>query len=659
MNGCFKNIALVFFLLLVMQNGLFSQTEEETMLRSALSAPADTAKLSALNKFIARYPSGRLIGDAYATRFSILLSLHQDTAAFRSMHQYLSTRDAQTIPSALNYVAMDLSYRSLYLDSALAYIDSSIILYRRNRGRDEPALLYTKAFILYKQKNFVNAESTQVHSVSLLPPRSEFDGRYANYFAQLGYIQIETKDIYRGLHNLIVASFISPPKSPRIEVIDSLILIKTGDSTHVASIRDSLFADVAEHYTHANTDTLGAKCFAAMSLAENHALFNRAEQYAQEAFEESASHNIEIRLDAIVAQGIVRYKENKFPDAEEYFSQAFPYASPQDEDFFASFGDVQEKLGKKDDAFKTYLSGVLLSRPQRLMERLEALHKELYPRASLDSIIASAQYRLAYFIPEKYQREENAPPRGKVVLAELFTGSECRPCQAADAAYDKLFERYSQSEVAVLEYHLHIPRPDPMTNSDAEERARYYGVHSTPTSIIGGTETFLSGGPQFAAKGKFAIYSTTIDSFLHDNTACKLRVTARRRKERIQLSVSAEGMVRSKELSLRIALAEDDVSYTGANGVSVHRFVVRKMFPSALGIPIKKGKASFKRTIVLREVEFGLKKYLDTYAEKMRKIGTVFTEEKFEIDPTNLYVVAFIQDDATKEVLQAKMMKVK
>ena len=42
----------------------------------------------------------------------------------------------------------------------------------------------------------------------------------------------------------------------------------------------------------------------------------------------------------------------------------------------------------------------------------------------------------------------------------------------------------SRSEVVRLQYHLHVPGPDPLTNPDSEARAEFYArfVRSTPTS---------------------------------------------------------------------------------------------------------------------------------------------------------------------------------
>ena len=47
---------------------------------------------------------------------------------------------------------------------------------------------------------------------------------------------------------------------------------------------------------------------------------------------------------------------------------------------------------------------------------------------------------------------------------------------------------YKPNDVIFLEYHLHIPGPDPLANKDTEEREKYYGkaIEGTPTMFVDG-----------------------------------------------------------------------------------------------------------------------------------------------------------------------------
>src|SRR5262249_60565694 len=71
------------------------------------------------------------------------------------------------------------------------------------------------------------------------------------------------------------------------------------------------------------------------------------------------------------------------------------------------------------------------------------------------------------------------------VLVEVWPGAACPPCGGVDLGFDALIKTYQPSEVVMLQYHLHIPRPDPLTNEDSESRSTYYGdaVEGTPTLI--------------------------------------------------------------------------------------------------------------------------------------------------------------------------------
>ena len=70
-------------------------------------------------------------------------------------------------------------------------------------------------------------------------------------------------------------------------------------------------------------------------------------------------------------------------------------------------------------------------------------------------------------------------------------------------------------------------------------------------------------------------------------------------------------------------------------------------------------KAAVKDAFTVSAIEDQLEKYLTTYEKEMQKSGTLFKEKKSEIDPKQLYIVAFVQDDATHRILQSTLIKVK
>ena len=78
----------------------------------------------------------------------------------------------------------------------------------------------------------------------------------------------------------------------------------------------------------------------------------------------------------------------------------------------------------------------------------------------------------------------------QVVMMELFTGAQCPPCVAADVAFDALQKSYKPTELVLVQYHMHIPGSDPMTNPDTIARWDYYrklfptGIRGVPTQPL-------------------------------------------------------------------------------------------------------------------------------------------------------------------------------
>jgi hypothetical protein len=254
--------------------------------------------------------------------------------------------------------------------------------------------------------------------------------------------------------------------------------------------------------------------------------------------------------------------------------------------------------------------------------------------------------------------------RGKserVVLVELFTGAQCPPCVAADKAFDALDKTYKPGEVVLLEYHEHIPGPDPLTNAAGEARMRYYfGMREagTPTIFFGGKDLAPGGGDEFDAPEKYEDYVEAINPLLEQAGNGVLKATAKQTGSKVEITAEASQVdVKSDaNIRLRVALVEDKIDYKGGNGVPEYHHVVRDMPGGVLGIPVKDGGAKQSVTVDLDDLKKSLKKYLDEWnAESDVKLPAKLPE----IALKNLRVVAFLQNDKTKEVLQATQVEVK
>ncbi|MFC1530499.1 hypothetical protein ACFL6R_07295, partial [Gemmatimonadota bacterium] len=179
-------------------------------------------------------------------------------------------------------------------------------------------------------------------------------------------------------------------------------------------------------------------------------------------------------------------------------------------------------------------------------------------------------------------QEEYTPPdgwTGKVVLAELFTGSECPPCLGADLGFDRLLEHFPNSALAVLQYHEHVPLPDPMANPHTRTRIDYYGARGTPSVYIDGRGLPLGGGSADAADRLYEAYRNggrrialldTIERQLIEAPQLEIELNARRSGSSLSVTAGVRALENLEEragLRLHIALVERQLDYRGHNGL--------------------------------------------------------------------------------------------
>jgi hypothetical protein len=245
----------------------------------------------------------------------------------------------------------------------------------------------------------------------------------------------------------------------------------------------------------------------------------------------------------------------------------------------------------------------------------------------------------------------------RAVLVELFTGAECPPCVAADMAFDALGKAFKPSEVILLQYHVHIPGPDPLTNPDTLTRFKFYKevARGTPTILFNGTPGPAGGGRAEGAEDKYDEYSGAIEQLLEKEAGAKIALTATRKGEKIEINAEVSDAAQTgNEIRLRVVLVEEAVSYTGGNRLPVHHNVVRAFAGSPEGTIIKQKNMKTSMTLDLDEVRKTNKEYLDKFAEKNE-----FPNKERPLELKKLKVVAFVQNDDGDEVLQAVQVDVK
>jgi hypothetical protein len=269
---------------------------------------------------------------------------------------------------------------------------------------------------------------------------------------------------------------------------------------------------------------------------------------------------------------------------------------------------------------------------------------------------ADAEYRRA-FPPLEVEPFSGSKKDNRTVLVELFTGAQCPPCVAADIAFDGLARVYKPQDVVLLQHHLHIPGPDPLTNSDSEARQAYYAdaIEGTPTMLFNGKPEAGGGGPADGARQKLKEYEQVINALLDRSGAdVKLDATAVRKGDDILISAKVSNVAEpSDKLRLRLALVEEQVRYVGGNNVRFHHHLVRAMPGGAAGFPVANKETSQTASVNVSALRKHLEQYLQDAAQRMP-----FSGPQRPPSLKNLMAVAYVQNDTNREVLQAVQVKI-
>jgi hypothetical protein len=441
---------------------------------------------------------------------------------------------------------------------------------------------------------------------------------------------------------------------------------------------------------------------AASSLSGAGVLLDDAEQYAKQSLERLSDERAWIAAERQAAAEAQASAAKKDPAAK-------PRPEISDADYATRFtstrqsgmmalAQIYEKKGNAAAAEKTYREAYVLS-PKTggaaALKLADYAKAAGYPFEQLEYLTVAtlagrvtaasraeleAVYRTTHggtaadldrTLDERYEKEAakvaasaykpTAKRTDRVVLAELFTGAGCPPCVAADLAFEAALERYAPEELAVLVYHLHIPRPDPMTNPSTVARKEFYEVPGTPTYFIDGGNQHVGGGGATNAPQLFAdTVQSVVDKRLDVKPGVEIGLRASVNGDTVAVTAKVgKGGKPGRQLRLQMALVEEMAHYTGENGVRFHPMVVRAMArgeKDSLGFPLAPGKASTTGyTFDVAKAVADAKAHLDEMeGGSSQRFGKFqFIERKSDINRGNLRIVAWVQDEKTKEVLQA------
>jgi len=320
-----------------------------------------------------------------------------------------------------------------------------------------------------------------------------------------------------------------------------------------------------------------------------------------------------------------------------------------DAQYFYTLAGIYDKMDKAKEAYEAYLTATV-ENYEDAAARAKALYIKINGKADGFEAQLEAKLKSIPYHPETFK--VSAEWKGKTVLAELFTGSECPPCVGTDLGFDGLIEAYPAKYLAVLEYHLPIPRPDPMMNPAAKIRQDYYGVNSTPTVVIDGDKKMIGGGNRSMAEGKFKEYKTEIDARVNDAPFVSLKAKATRAGDTVNVEYEIDKPAPGAEY--RIVLVQAEEKYKGSNGLQFHKLVVRDL------VTVDPAAATKQAAFDLAKSEQATAEYVTEFERTYTRIQNFkFAERHHKIDRQGLKVVFFAQEKESKKVLNAVVIDVK
>lgn len=636
-------ISIIF--LIMLQFACKIQSEKEAF-QSAMTMPSAKDRVIALDNFLKNYPENE-------DKEKVLLRLFRDYASLGNENKAVSTaaRYLEFFPrgyrmSQYNEIAWVLAENKMGLDSAKVYADRAVEQAKDSGVRTLNNIKDTQAYVYFQSGDAKRALSIQEEVMNGNEENPGFLNRLALYQHGAGYWE---KSLYTIAKTILLGGGLESERNFQNW------LTENDDTETVKKVLNKVIDEYLE-----DNESAARKSHCAVLLALAGIDIIKAEKWAKEGIASiSEQTSFEDQLQFHQNLAAVYNVQGKSEDALNVLLPVKELASIYDSAFWLALGNAYHLNNLKDEAIDAYVNGMLW---RTLSELWDAATELGYDESDIKKRLEKRKKELRNFHPGNFEKENNFS--GRVVLAELFTGAECNPCKGADLAFDLLAEYYPRSVLAILEYHVHIPGPDPLTNQDTEKRRKYYGNNfGTPTAFFNGGGRIIGGGSDLIKKDAFINYKKSIEKYFDDEPAADMNLSAQLTGKNVEVNTEIVSNTDTLEnINLYIALVEKSVDYVGSNGITKHAFVVRYLATGEEGQPVKWQQMTFKfnKRIDLAEVENRQSDYLTRFEKDPPKRYRRFTgwkETTEKMDDNNLAIVAWIQENQSKKVLQSAYYK--
>lgn len=225
----------------------------------------------------------------------------------------------------------------------------------------------------------------------------------------------------------------------------------------------------------------------------------------------------------------------------------------------------------------------------------------------------------------------------KMVMIEEGTQASCGPCATQNPNFDALLDA-NPDKVVVLKYQTSWPGFDQMNldnPGEVQDRVDYYAIEGVPTGVINGS--YIPNDCQFYDGAPACLSQADIDAAYTSGAAFDLNVNAGFENGMLTVTgkLTANEAVNG-DIRLRLALAERTIEYVdvpgGSNGETEFYHVLKKFITGSAGTDLEDSWEAGD--------DYNINETLDLAGIPIYNYSS-------------MEVVAFVQDDNTKDVFQA------
>ncbi len=217
----------------------------------------------------------------------------------------------------------------------------------------------------------------------------------------------------------------------------------------------------------------------------------------------------------------------------------------------------------------------------------------------------------------------------QMVVVEIATGTWCGWCPGAAVGADDLIA--AGCDVAIIKNQ----NGDPYANVYSNARNSYYGISGYPTAMFDGVDDDGGGAQCPTPVGKYDDYRPIYDTRKATNCAYTADIfgTQNGTNFAVEVHLAQVAEYAGTDIVMQFVITESHIQESWQGCMTELNHVNRKMIPNQSGTPISLSNGE-----------------------------TQILELNFDIDASwnvdNLEFVAFLQDNSTKEILQANMVEV-